>query len=133
MDKQLLKAYIRTIVEEEVSRILPQMLSEAVSEIKQLKENVTPPSRTAPKIDKWARFKGVDLERWASRYKGVRAKRSKWETGRDSLTYLIMSRGTRLHQSGRKSGTISESISDNALNQIIDTIYFEVTKRINFE
>ena len=40
MDKQLLKAYIRTIVEEEVSRILPQMLSEAVSEIKQLKEKI---------------------------------------------------------------------------------------------
>lgn len=39
MDKQLLKAYIRTIVEEEVSRILPQMLSEAVAQVKQLKEN----------------------------------------------------------------------------------------------
>ena len=39
MDKQLLKAYIRTIVEEEVTRILPQMLSEAVSQVKQLKEN----------------------------------------------------------------------------------------------
>lgn len=41
MDKQLLKAYIRTIVEEEVSRILPQMLSEAVAQVKQLKENTT--------------------------------------------------------------------------------------------
>jgi hypothetical protein len=55
MDKQLLKAYIRTIVEDEVSRILPQMLSEAVSEVKQLKENAPPttsPSRNAPKIDR---------------------------------------------------------------------------------
>lgn len=39
MDKQLLKAYIRTIVEEEVKRLLPEMLAEAVSEIKQLSEN----------------------------------------------------------------------------------------------
>lgn len=39
MDKQLLKAYIRTIVEEEVKRILPEMLSEAVSQVKKLSEN----------------------------------------------------------------------------------------------
>jgi hypothetical protein len=52
MDKQLLKAYIRTIVEEEVTRILPQMLSEAVSQVKQLKENVTEPTKTTPKIDR---------------------------------------------------------------------------------
>lgn len=45
MDKQLLKAYIRTIVEEEVQRILPQLLQEAVSEIKQLQE--TNVSRTS--------------------------------------------------------------------------------------
>ena len=51
MDKQLLKAYIRTIVEEEVTRILPQMLSEAVSQVKQLKENVTP-TKNAPKFDR---------------------------------------------------------------------------------
>jgi hypothetical protein len=38
MDKQLLKAYIRTIVEEEVERILPKMLAEAVNEVKQLTE-----------------------------------------------------------------------------------------------
>jgi len=64
MDKQLLKAYIRTIVEEEVSRILPQMLSEAVSEIKQLKENVTQPTRTTPKIDrsKLAELMGVSYD-----------------------------------------------------------------------
>jgi hypothetical protein len=64
MDRQLLKAYIRTIVEEEVSRILPQMLSEAVSEIKQLKENVTEPTRTAPKLDrsKLAELMGVTYD-----------------------------------------------------------------------
>ena len=45
MDKQLLKAYIRTIVEEEVQRILPTLLSEAVSEIKQLKETTEPQFR----------------------------------------------------------------------------------------
>jgi dephospho-CoA kinase len=41
MDRQLLKAYIRTIVEEEVQRILPEMLSEAVSQVKRLSENTT--------------------------------------------------------------------------------------------
>lgn len=44
MDKQLLKAYIRTIVEEEVKRVLPELLGEAVREIKTLSEN----TRTAP-------------------------------------------------------------------------------------
>ncbi len=39
MDKQLLKAYIRTIVEEEVKRVLPELLAEAVTEIKQLSES----------------------------------------------------------------------------------------------
>jgi hypothetical protein len=46
MDKALLKAYIRTIVEEEIKRVLPELLGEAVSEIKQLKES------TIPSIDK---------------------------------------------------------------------------------
>lgn len=46
MDKQLLKAYIRTIVEEEVQRILPQMLSEAVNQVKQLKETVQPQTKS---------------------------------------------------------------------------------------
>lgn len=45
MDKQLLKAYIRTIVEEEVERILPKMLSEAVNEVKRLTENTSTPSK----------------------------------------------------------------------------------------
>ncbi len=52
MDKQLLKAYIRTIVEEEVSRILPQMLSEAVLQVKQLKENTTTSTPHKPVIDR---------------------------------------------------------------------------------
>ena len=51
MDRQLLKAYIRTIVEEEVTRILPQMLSEAVSQVKQLKESA-PSTKNAPKFDR---------------------------------------------------------------------------------
>ena len=53
MDKQLLKAYIRTIVEEEVQRILPQMLSEAVSEIKQIKQlQETSSSPKKPQLDR---------------------------------------------------------------------------------
>jgi hypothetical protein len=47
MDKTLLKAYIRTIVEEEVKRILPEMLSEAVAEVKALQENKSPSASTA--------------------------------------------------------------------------------------
>lgn len=46
MDKQLLKAYVRTIVEEEVKRILPELLSEAVTEIKQLSEHKNPQTTT---------------------------------------------------------------------------------------
>lgn len=49
MDKQLLKAYIRTIVEEEVQRILPQMLSEAVNQVKKLSENTQPTSLPSKK------------------------------------------------------------------------------------
>lgn len=53
MDKQLLKAYIRTIAEEEVKRILPEMLAEAVLEIKQLSENKTTTSPTKkPPVDR---------------------------------------------------------------------------------
>lgn len=53
MDKQLLKAYIRTIVEEEVKRVLPEILSEAVREIKQLSESRTPSTPSAkPAIDR---------------------------------------------------------------------------------
>lgn len=55
MDKQLLKAYIRTIVEEEIQRVVPQMLSEAVSEIKkikQLQENTGTSLPSKPKIER---------------------------------------------------------------------------------
>jgi hypothetical protein len=47
MDKQLLKAYIRTIVEEEVERVLPKILGEAVTQIKQLSEtkNIQPQTK----------------------------------------------------------------------------------------
>lgn len=65
MDKQLLKAYIRTIVEEEVKRILPELLSEAVAEVKQLSEQTSRPS-TQPKqkIDrsKLAAMMGIDYD-----------------------------------------------------------------------
>jgi len=50
MDKTLLKAYIRTIVEEEVKKILPELLSEAVTQIKQLSESAKP--ATKPTIDR---------------------------------------------------------------------------------
>lgn len=52
MDKQLLKAYIRTIVEEEVKRLLPEMLAEAVSEIKQLSEQKPSTQPKKPSIDR---------------------------------------------------------------------------------
>lgn len=53
MDKQLLKAYIRTIVEEEVKRVLPEMLSEAVQEIKKInKINESVADAPRPKVDR---------------------------------------------------------------------------------
>lgn len=54
MDKQLLKAYIKTIVEDEVKKILPELLAEAVGEIKQLSESkdTTTPKRTKPLVDR---------------------------------------------------------------------------------
>lgn len=66
MDKQLLKAYIRTIVEEEVKRLLPEMLAEAVTEIKQLKENSVPQAQvqSKPKLDrsKLAAMMGLSVQ-----------------------------------------------------------------------
>lgn len=64
MDKQLLKAYVRTIVEDEVKRVLPEMLSEAVSEIKQLRENSQPTKATSskPKIDRARLVEMMDLK-----------------------------------------------------------------------
>lgn len=56
MDKQLLKAYVRTIVEDEIRRVLPEVLAEAIGELKQLKENTTsankPPIAQKQKIDR---------------------------------------------------------------------------------
>lgn len=56
MDKQLLKAYVRTIVEDEIRRVLPEVLAEAIGEIKQLKETAVPgnisPVPQKQKIDK---------------------------------------------------------------------------------
>jgi hypothetical protein len=52
MDKQLLKAYIRTIVEEEVKRVLPELLSEAVREVKQITETTSPAKKTASGVDR---------------------------------------------------------------------------------
>jgi hypothetical protein len=71
MDKQLLKAYIRTIVEEEVTRLLPELLSEAVSQIKQTKINETTiPTKVNPTVKKppvdrarLAELMGIDYDR----------------------------------------------------------------------
>jgi hypothetical protein len=52
MDKQLLKAYIRTIVEEEVKRILPELLTEAVQQVKSLTENTAAPAAPAQTFDR---------------------------------------------------------------------------------
>ena len=64
MDKTLLKAYIRTIVEEEVNRILPNLLGEAVAQIKgtqQVNETVASPSK--PKLDRSRLAALMGLER----------------------------------------------------------------------
>lgn len=64
MDKTLLKAYIRTIVEEEVNRILPNLLGEAVAQIKetqQVNENTVSPSK--PKLDRSKLAALMGLER----------------------------------------------------------------------
>jgi len=54
MDKTLFKAYVRTIVEEEVRKILPDILNEAVVEIKktQLTESSSSPVDKKPSIDR---------------------------------------------------------------------------------
>lgn len=49
MDKQLLKAYIKVLVEEEVKRVLPELLGEAVKEIKTLTEHARPAAVAAPR------------------------------------------------------------------------------------
>ncbi len=65
MDKQLLKAYIKTIVEDEVKRLLPEMLGEAVSEIRQLSESSRPVTESSKKTfdrRKLAQLVGYDGE-----------------------------------------------------------------------
>jgi len=53
MDKTLLKAYIRTVVEEEVNRILPNLLGEAVAQIKGIQQvNETASASSKPKLDR---------------------------------------------------------------------------------
>jgi hypothetical protein len=63
MDKTLLKAYIRTIVEEEVNRILPELLGEAVSQIKgaqQVNETVATPTKQKLDRSKLAALMGLE-------------------------------------------------------------------------
>lgn len=66
MDKQLLKAYIKTIVEDEVKKILPEMLAEAVTEIKQLKESkqtvVTKQSKPSIDRNRLAELMGISYD-----------------------------------------------------------------------
>jgi hypothetical protein len=67
MDRQLLKAYIRTIVEEEVQRVLPKLLGEAVAEVKavnKLNESATPVTKK-PTLDRsrLAELMGIDYDR----------------------------------------------------------------------
>jgi hypothetical protein len=52
MDKTLLKAYIRTIVEEEVKRVLPELLSEAVAQVKQISEVSAARPTPKPALDR---------------------------------------------------------------------------------
>lgn len=74
MDKQLLKAYIRTIVEEEVKRVLPEVLGEAVREIKQLSENrVATPAPKKSQLDRGrlAELMGIEYDGETLRATGV--------------------------------------------------------------
>jgi hypothetical protein len=62
MDKQLLKAYIRTVVEDEVKRVLPEVLSEAIGEIKKLQENtVVKPTTNLPQRPKLDRSRLAEM------------------------------------------------------------------------
>lgn len=64
MDKTLLKAYIRTIVEEEVKRILPEMLGEAVAQVKSIQQvNETTSTSARPKMDRSKLAALMGLER----------------------------------------------------------------------
>jgi hypothetical protein len=67
MDKQLLKAYIKVVVEEEVKRLLPEMLAEAVQQIKASQPTTSDPitETTKPKIDRsrLAELMGLEYDR----------------------------------------------------------------------
>lgn len=63
MDKTLLKAYIRTVVEEEVKRLLPEMLAEAVAEVKSLQEGAQKATITKPKLSRAQLAEMMGLER----------------------------------------------------------------------
>lgn len=80
MDKALLKAYIRTIVEEEVKRVVPEMLAEAVAEVKKLNklnESAVPatPTKKAPALDRkrLAELMGMEYDRGAGELRATTA------------------------------------------------------------
>lgn len=63
MDKQLFKAYVRTIVEEEVKRVLPELLAEAVNQVKHLQESTTVNQTVrAPDRTKMAELMGISYD-----------------------------------------------------------------------
>jgi hypothetical protein len=66
MDKALFRAYVKELVketvEEEMKKLLPQMLGEAVEEIKTLKENTTS-SKPKPKFSRTQLAEMMGLER----------------------------------------------------------------------
>jgi hypothetical protein len=61
MDKTLLKAYIRTLVEEEVVRVLPKLLSEAVQQVKQITETTAPTPTGAAPVRKFSQTALADM------------------------------------------------------------------------
>lgn len=67
MDKQLLKAYIKVMVEEETRRLLPELLAEAIAEIKKaqsLTETVTPqPTKSPIDRNRLAELMGLNYDR----------------------------------------------------------------------
>lgn len=73
MDKTLLKAYIRTIVEEEVKRLLPEMLGEAVQQVKQLTEHTQPTATSTKKYNRndLAQMMGLEYDGETLRATGV--------------------------------------------------------------
>lgn len=64
MDKTLFKAYVRTIVEEEVKRLLPEMLGEAVQQIKgtQLTESNTTEQKPSLDRGRLAELMGISYD-----------------------------------------------------------------------